>query len=55
MTLWTEWWSWIEPLRACCSRTQSFLWLAAAMAGISTRNDLLGVSSIVRALGFAAR
>ncbi len=55
MTLWTEWWSWIEPLRACCSRTQNFLWLAAAMAGISTRNDLLGVSSIVRALGLAAR
>lgn len=54
MGLWTEWWSWIEPIRACCSRTQNFLWLAAAMAGISTRNDLLGVSSIVRALGLAA-
>jgi hypothetical protein len=49
-----EWWSWIEPVRECCSRTQSFLWLATAMAGISTRNDLLGVTSIVRALGLTA-
>jgi hypothetical protein len=54
MPLWTEWWSWIEPIRKCCSRTQNFLWLAAAMAGISTRSDLMGVSSIVRALGLAA-
>lgn len=55
MQLWTEWWSWIEPIRGCCSRTQSFLWLAAVMAGTSTRSDLLGVSSIVRALGLASR
>lgn len=55
MQLWTEWWSWVEPLRGACSRTQSFLWLAAVMAGTSTRNDLFGVSSIVRALGLAAR
>jgi len=55
MQLWTEWWSWIEPIRECCSRTQSFLWLAAVIAGTSTRSDLLGVSSIVRALGLASR
>ena len=55
MQLWTEWWSWVEPLRGACSRTQSFLWLAAVMAGTSTRNDLLGVTSIVRALGLAAQ
>ena len=54
MQLWTEWWSWIEPIRECCSRTQSFLWLAVTMAGISTRTDLAGVSSIVRALGLVA-
>ena len=51
MELWTQWWSWIEPVRECCSRTRSFLWLMVAMAGISTRTDLMGVSSIVRALG----
>lgn len=54
MALWAEWWSWIEPIRVCCSRTQSFLWLAVTMAGISTRKDLAGVSSIVRALGLVA-
>ena len=53
MHIWTEWWSWVEPLRGACSRAQSFLWLATVIAGVSTRSDLLGVSSIVRALGFA--
>ncbi len=51
MRIWTEWWSWVEPLRAACSRSRSFLWLLAALAGISIRSDLLGVTSIVRALG----
>lgn len=43
MRFWAEWWSWVEPLRYACSRLQSFLWLAAALAGISSRADLLGV------------
>ena len=55
MPIWTEWWSWVEPLRAACSRSRSFLWLLAALAGISVRNDLLGVTSIVRALGLGAQ
>lgn len=55
MQIWTEWWSWVEPMRAACSRTQNFLWLAAALAGTCARSDLLGVSSMIRALGFAAR
>ena len=55
MKIWTEWWSWVEPMRAACSRTQSFLWLAAALAGTCTRSDLLGVSSLIRALGFAVQ
>ncbi|MEK6704932.1 MAG: hypothetical protein AABZ06_04020 [Bdellovibrionota bacterium] len=55
MKIWAEWWSRVEPLRGACSRAQSFLWLAVAIAGISTRGDLLGVSSIVRALGLAGR
>src|SRR5258708_11859260 len=53
MGIWTEWWSWVQPLRAACSRSRSFLWLRAALAGISIRNDLLGVTSIVRDLGLA--
>ena len=55
MQLWSEWWSWVEPLRECCSRSQSFLWLAVVLAGTSTRNDMLGVTSIVRSLGLVAR
>ncbi len=55
MRLWAEWWLWVEPLRAACSRSRSFLWLVTAIAGISTRSDLLGASSIIRALGLASR
>jgi DDE superfamily endonuclease len=54
MRIWTEWWSWVEPLRAACSRSRSFLWLLVALAGLSIRSDLLGVTSIVRALGLRA-
>jgi hypothetical protein len=52
MHLWNQWWSWVEPLRGACSRSRSFLWLAAALAGMSIRGDLLGVTGIIRALGF---
>ena len=55
MLLWNLWWSWVEPLRGACSRSRSFLWLAAALAGFSVRSDLLGVTAIIRALGFAER
>ena len=55
MKIWMQWWSLVAPLRAACSRERSFLWLALAIAGFCTRNDLFGVSSIVRALGLASR
>jgi hypothetical protein len=55
MQLWLAWWSVIRLLRAACSRQRSFLWLALASAGFCCRPDLLGVSSIVRALGLAGR
>jgi hypothetical protein len=55
MGLWGEWWSWVEPLRAACAREVSFLWLVSSIAGIATRSDLLGVTSIVRALGLGER
>jgi len=51
MQLWIQWWSWVEPLRNACSRSRSFLWLATALAGMSARADLFGVTSIIRALG----
>ena len=55
MSLWSQWYSVVAPLRAACSRTRSFLWLLAALAGLCARNDLLGVTSIVRTLGLAQR
>lgn len=51
MKLWIEWWSVVLDLRIACARKRSFLWLAATMAGLSVRPDLLGVSSIIRGLG----
>lgn len=55
MQLWTEWWSWVEPLRDASSRTVGFLWFVTAVAGMTTRSDLLGVTSIIRALGLGDR
>jgi hypothetical protein len=55
MTLWIQWWNAIWQLRPVFSRTRSFLWFATAVAGLTVRTDLLGVTSIVRALGLKAR
>ena len=38
-------------LRPAFSRQRTFLWFATAVAGLTVRTDLLGVTSIVRALG----
>ena len=55
MNLWSTWCSVTTPLRAACNRERNFLWLLTALAGICARPDLLGVTSIVRALGLTAR
>src|SRR6058998_489754 len=49
--LWNHWWYLVCDLRSACARTQTFLWMALCLAGITTRKELLGVTSIVRALG----
>jgi hypothetical protein len=51
MELWLEWWSLVCQLRPAFSRTRSFMWFVVALAGMSVRAELLGVTSIVRALG----
>lgn len=51
MRLWIHWWQMLAQLRAAFSRTRTFLWFALCVAGMTVRKDLLGVSSIVRALG----
>jgi hypothetical protein len=49
--LWSQWWSLTCELRSACARTRTFLWMSLCLAGMTVRNDLLGVTSIVRALG----
>lgn len=49
--LWNDWWIMVCALRCACAREQTFLWMALCLAGMITRKELLGVTSIVRALG----
>ena len=49
--LWKHWWELVCELRSACARTRTFLWMAVCLAGMTTRKDLMGVTSIVRALG----
>ena len=49
--LWRHWWNLVCQLRPACSRTRTFLWMMTALAGMTVRTDLLGVTSMVRALG----
>lgn len=51
MRLWIIWWGKIQQLRPAFSRTRTFLWFATCIAGLTIRKDLLGVTSIMRALG----
>ena len=50
MPLWIHWRHAIGLLRPAFSRARSFLWFATAVAGLTVRTELLGVTSIVRAL-----
>jgi hypothetical protein len=49
--LWTEWSKAFSGLRGAFSRTSTFLWAAILCAGMATRTDLRGLSSIVSILG----
>jgi len=49
--LWNHWWNLVCELRPACARTRTFLWMSLCLMGMTTRKDLLGVTSIVRALG----
>lgn len=51
MDIWFCWWNMIWLLRPAFSRLTTFLWFATSVAGLTVRTDLLGVTSIVRALG----
>ena len=55
MSLWIAWWDAIGLLRPAFSRLRSFMWFATAVAGLTVRTELLGVTSIVRALKLRPR
>ena len=55
MPLWMPWWNAIWLLRPAFSRLRTFLWFATAVAGFTVRTELLGVTSLVRALKLEAR
>lgn len=50
LSLWGIWWNAILLLRPAFSRLRTFLWFVTAVAGLTVRVELLGVTSIVRAL-----
>ena len=49
--LWNHWWNLVCELRFACARTRTFLWMSLCLAGMTTRKDLQGVTSMVRSLG----
>jgi hypothetical protein len=55
MALWIPWCNAIWQLRPAFSRLRTFLWFATAVAGFTVRSELLGVTSLVRALNLNAR
>jgi hypothetical protein len=55
MELWIVWWDQVRQLRPAFSRTRTFVWFAVALAATCVRSDLLGVTSLVRALGLQER
>src|SRR6202158_340030 len=55
LSLWGIWWNAILLLRPAFSRLRTFMWFVTAVAGLTVRVDLLGVTSIVRALNLRPR
>jgi hypothetical protein len=48
--LWSMWWNALLALRPAFAQFRVFLWFTALVAGITVRTDLLGVTSVIRAL-----
>jgi DDE superfamily endonuclease len=47
---WELWWDVMGQLRPAFSHARAFMWFAVTVAGLTIRPEMLGVSSIVRAL-----
>ena len=50
LSLWGSLWKGIQPLRPAFSNAITFMWFATVVVGMMVRSDLLGVTSIIRAL-----
>lgn len=50
MELWITWYGTASQLSSAFSRKRTFLWFLIVLAGLSIREDLFGVTSLVRAL-----
>ena len=51
MELWSEWMSLVLQLEPACKRSITFFWMVTCLMAFCTRPDLLGVTSMVRAIG----
>jgi hypothetical protein len=51
MELWIEWWNLASQFRPAFCRTRTFIWFCVALAATCARNDLRGVTSLVRTMG----
>ncbi len=49
MTLWIRWFRCVLELGPACARKLTFLWMTLVLVGFSIRQDLLGLTSFVRA------
>src|SRR6202142_2959105 len=50
LSLWGIWWNAILLLRPAFSRLRTFMWFVTAVAGLTVRGELLGVTSMARAV-----
>ena len=55
MELWITWYWSASQLSSAFSRKRTFLWFLLVLAGLSIREDLFGVTSIVRALSLKGK
>ena len=51
MNSWNIWWNLVNQLRPAFSRERTFLWFALTVSGFCCRIDLMGVTSVIRAIG----
>ena len=49
--LWIIWWKLASQLRGACARPRTFLWMLVFLMGMTARTEIMGVTSIVRAMG----